>query len=205
MTMRKLLVTSFLTLDGVQQAPGDPKEDESGAFRYGGWSVSYWDDTMNEVMGAIMGKPYDLLLGRRTYDIFASYWPRHADDPGGGRSLNAATKYVVSASHPELPWGPAVLIEGDVHAEIAKLKEGDGPELQVHGSGNLVQTLLRHGLVDEFYLHVFPVLLGSGRRLFADGTIPVGLRLTEGRMTSTGVFSGTYEPAGELVTGAFGE
>jgi dihydrofolate reductase len=104
--MRKLLVTSFLTLDGVSQAPGDPAEDESGAFAYGGWSVSYWDDTMNQVMGAIMGKPYDLLLGRRTYDIFASYWPRRADEPGGGQSLNAATKYVVSASHPELPWGP---------------------------------------------------------------------------------------------------
>ncbi len=203
--MRKLLVTSFVTLDGVQQAPGDPKEDESGGFTHGGWSVSYWDDTMNEVMGAIMGKPYDLLLGRRTYDIFAGYWPRHADEPGGGQSLNAATKYVVSASHPELPWGPAVLIEGDVPAEIAKLKEGDGPELQVHGSGNLIQTLLRHGLVDEFHLHVFPVLLGSGRRLFADGTVPAGLKLADSKVSATGVFSGTYVPAGELVTGSFGE
>ena len=203
--MRKLLVTSFLTLDGVAQAPGAPEEDESGGFTHGGWSVNYWDDTMNEVMGAIMGKPFDLLLGRRTYDIFAGYWPEHADE-GGGQPLNAATKYVVSAtSNPELAWGPNVLIEGDVPAEIAKLKEGDGPELQVHGSGNLIQTLLRHGLADEFHLHVFPVLLGSGRRLFADGTVPAGLKLVNSKVSSTGVFSGTYVPAGELATGTFGE
>jgi len=201
--MRKLLVTSFLTLDGVCQAPGAPEEDESGGFTHGGWSVNYWDETMDGVMGVIMGKPYDLLLGRRTYDIFANYWPQHADE-GGGQSLNAATKYVVSASQPELPWGPAVLIEGDVPAEIAKLKEGEGPELQVHGSGNLVQTLLRHALIDEFHLHVFPVLLGSGRRLFADGTIPAGLKMIDHKTSATGVFSATYTPAGELVTGTFG-
>ena len=201
--MRKLLVTSFLTLDGVSQAPGGPDEDESGGFTHGGWSVSYWDETMDGVMGAIMGKPYDLLLGRRTYDIFAGYWPQHADE-GGGQPLNAATKYVVSASHPKLPWGPSVLIQGEVPAEIAKLKEGDGPELQVHGSGNLIQTLLRQGLVDEFHLHVFPVLLGSGRRLFADGTIPAGLKMVDSKTSKTGVFSATYVPAGELVTGTFG-
>lgn len=201
--MRKLLVTTFVTLDGVMQAPGGPEEDESGGFTYGGWSVNYWDDTMNEVMGAIMGKPFDLLLGRRTYDIFAGYWPQHADE-GGGRPLNNATKYVVSASHPELRWGPAVLIEGDVPAEIAKLKEGDGPELQVHGSGNLIQTLLRHGLADEYHVHVFPVLVGSGKRLFADGTAPAGLRLVDSKVSSSGVFSGTYVPGGPLVTGTIG-
>src|SRR5947199_2723175 len=201
--MRKLLVASFVTLDGVMQAPGAPEEDESEGFTHGGWSVTYWDDTMNEVMGAIMGKPFDLLLGRRTYDIFAGYWPQHADEPGGGRPLNDATKYVVSASHPELAWGPSVLIEGDVPAEVAKLKEGDGPELQVHGSGNLIQTLLRHGLVDEYRMWVFPVVLGSGKRLFADGTIPSSLKLVDSKVSTTGVVIGTYEPAGELVTGSF--
>jgi dihydrofolate reductase len=201
--MRKLLVTTFVTLDGVMQAPGGPEEDESSGFTQGGWSANYWDDTMNEVMGAIMGKPFDLLLGRRTYDIFAGYWPQHADE-GGGKPLNDATKYVVSASNPELPWGPSVLIEGDVPAEIAKLKDGDGPELQVHGSGNLIQTLLRHGLADEYHVHVFPVLVGSGKRLFADGTVPAGLKLVDSKVSATGVFSGTYLPAGPLVTGTVG-
>lgn len=201
--MRKLLVTTFVTLDGVMQAPGGPEEDESGGFAQGGWSANYWDDTMNDVMGAIMGKPFDLLLGRRTYDIFAGYWPQHADEPGAA-PLNDATKYVASASHPKLEWGPSVLIEGDVPEEIAKLKEGEGPELQVHGSGNLIQTLLRHGLADEYHLHVFPVLVGSGKRLFADGTVPAGLRLVDSRTSSTGVFSGTYVPTGDLVTGTMG-
>jgi dihydrofolate reductase len=202
MTVRKLLVTTFVTLDGVMQAPGGPEEDESGGFAYGGWSATYWDDSMGEVMGGIMGKPFDLLLGRRTYDIFAGYWPHHADAPGG--ALNDATKYVVSASHPELTWGPAVLVEGDVPSEIAKIKQSDGPELQVHGSGNLIQTLLRHGLADEYHVHVFPVLVGSGRRLFADGTVPAALKLVDSRVSGSGVFSGTYVPAGDLVTGTVG-
>src|SRR3989442_15949101 len=137
---------------------------------------------MSEVTRPSRVHPTTLLWAPLTYDILPACSPRHADEPGGGQSLNAATKYVVSASHPELPWGPSVLIEGDVPAEIAKLKEGDGPELQVHGSGNLIQTLLRHGLVDEFHLHVFPVLLGTGRRLFADGTLPTGLKLTDSKV-----------------------
>jgi dihydrofolate reductase len=200
--MRKLLVTTFVTLDGVMQAPGGPDEDETGGFAQGGWSVNYWDDTMNQVMGAIMGKPFDLLLGRKTYDIFSGYWPLHADEPGA-KPLNDATKYVVSDSHPALGWGPAVLIEGDVPAKIAELKQGDGPEIQVHGSGNLIQTLLRHRLADEYHLHVFPVLIGSGKRLFADGTVPAGLKLVDSVVSATGVFSATYEPAGELKTGTF--
>ncbi len=200
--MREIIVTTFVTLDGVMQAPGGPGEDDSGGFAHGGWSVNYWDATMNETIAAIMGKPFDLLLGRRTYDIFASFWPNAADAPGA-KELNAATKYVVSASHPALTWGPAVLVEGDVPARIAGLKGEAGPELQVHGSGNLIQTLLRHGLVDRFYVWVFPVLVGSGKRLFADGTAPAGLKLTSSTVSTTGVVIGTYEPAGALKTGSF--
>ncbi len=200
--MRKILVTTFVSLDGVMQAPGGPGEDDSGGFRYGGWSVNYWDEMMGDAMGEIMNKPFDLLLGRRTYDIFAGHWPKAGDDPGA-RPLNEATKYVVSASHPALEWGPSELIEGDVPARIAALKAGDGPEIQVHGSANLIQTLLRHNLVDRFYIWVFPVLLGSGKRLFDDGTVPAGLKLVDSRVSTTGVVIGTYEPAGELVTGSF--
>ena len=149
-----------------------------------------------------MGQPFDLLLGRRTYDIFAGHWPKAVDDPGA-KPLNDATKYVVSASHPTLGWRPAELIEGDVPARIAALQADDGPEFQVHGSGNLIQTLLRHGLVDRFHVWVFPVLIGSGKRLFADGTVPAGLRLVDSKTSTTGVVIGTYEPAGELVTGSF--
>ena len=200
--MRKLLVTTFVTLDGVMQAPGGPGEDDSGGFAYGGWSVNYWDDQMGEVMGEAMSKPFDLLLGRKTYDIFAAFWPNASDD-AGGKPLNDATKYVASRSQPTLAWGPSVLIEGDAAEGVAALKNGNGPALQVHGSGNLIQTLLRHNLVDEFRLWVFPVVIGSGKRLFADGTIPAGLKLIDSKISTTGVVIGTYEPAGELVTGSF--
>jgi dihydrofolate reductase len=200
--MRKLVVSTFLTLDGVMQAPGGPGEDDSGCFTHGGWSVRYWDEHMGQVMGAAMSTPFDLVLGRRTYDIFAAYWP-HAPEEAGAKPLNDATKYVASRSRPTLEWAGSVLIEGDAAEGVAALKEGDGPELQVHGSGNLVQTLLRHHLVDEFRLWVFPVVLGSGKRLFADGTVPTGLSLVDSTVSTTGVVIGTYEPAGEVVTGSF--
>ncbi len=201
--MRKLLVTTFVTLDGVMQAPGGPDEDRSDGFAYGGWSMTQWDDAMGKAMGDIMGKPFDLLLGRRTYDIFAGYWPRaSAEQEEIARPLNEATKYVVSNSHPELPWGPAKLLEGDVPAEIAALKQTEGAELQVHGSGNLIQTLLRNNLVDEFHVWVYPVLIGSGKRLFADGTVPAGLKLVDGVVSSSGVFIGTYVPNGEVPIGS---
>jgi dihydrofolate reductase len=200
--MRKLIVSTFVTLDGVMQAPGGPEEDAEGGFAYGGWSVNYWDDQMGEVMGEAMSKPFDLLLGRKTYDIFAAFWPNASDD-AGGKPLNDATKYVASRSQPTLAWGPSVLIEGDAAEGVAALKTGNGPALQVHGSGNLIQTLLRHNLVDEFRLWVFPVVIGSGKRLFADGTIPAGLKLVDSKISTTGVVIGTYEPAGELVTGSF--
>jgi dihydrofolate reductase len=200
--MRRVIVGTFLTLDGVMQAPGGPEEDDSGGFAHGGWSVNYWDEMMGEVMGGMMSVPFDLLLGRRTYDIFSAYWPK-APEEAGGKPLNDATKYVVSSSHPTLEWGPAVLIEGDVPRAIAELKKEDGPELQVHGSGNLIQTLMRHSLVDEYRLWVFPVVVGSGKRLFADGTVPAGLKLVDNKVSTTGVVIGTYQPAGELVTGSF--
>ena len=200
--MRKLIVSTFLTLDGVMQAPGGPGEDDSGGFAHGGWSVNYWDEQMGQVMGEAMGTPFDLVLGRKTYDIFAAYWP-HAPEEAGGKPLNDATKYVASRGHPTLGWRTSVLIEGDAAGGIAALKQEDGPELQVHGSGNLIQTLLRHNLVDQYRLWVFPLVIGSGRRLFADGTIPSGLKLVDNKVSTTGVVIGTYEPAGEIITGSF--
>jgi dihydrofolate reductase len=200
--MRKLIVSTFLTLDGVMQAPGGPEEDASGGFAHGGWSFSYWDAQMGEVMEAAMSVPFDLVLGRRTYDIFAGYWP-NAPAEAGGKPLNDATKYVASRGRPTLSWERSVLLEGDAAESVAALKHEDGPELQVHGSGNMIQTLLSANLIDEYRLWVFPVVLGSGRRLFADGTVPSGLRLVDTVVSSTGVVIGTYEPAGEVVIGSF--
>jgi dihydrofolate reductase len=201
--MRKLLVTSFMTLDGVVQAPGGPEEDESGAFPFGGWAFTYWDDVLDQTMGEIMGVPFDLVLGRRTYDIFAAYWPT-APEEAGGKPLNDATKYVASRGTPSLTWDRSVRIEGDVAEGVARLKQEDGPELQVHGSGNLIQTLMANGLIDEYRLSVFPIVLGIGKRLFADGTVPAALRLSDSRVSTTGVVIGTYHPAGEVQTGSFG-
>jgi dihydrofolate reductase len=155
-------------------------------------------------MTEAMSDPFDLLLGRRTYDIFAAYWP-HAPEEAGAKPLNEATKYVASRSRPTLEWGPSVLIEGDAAEGIAALKKDDGPELQVNGSGNLIQTLMRHNLVDQYRLWVFPLVIGSGKRLFSDGTIPSALRLVDSKVSTTGVMIGTYEPAGEIVTGSFAQ
>lgn len=200
--MRKLITTTFLSLDGVMQAPGGPGEDDDNGFAYGGWSVNFWDDLMAQAMGEIMGKPFDLVLGRKTYDIFAGYWPTAPED-AGGKPLNEATKYVASRGRPSLEWKPSVHLEGDVAQAIAALKQTDGPELQVHGSGNLIQTLLRHDLIDELHLWVFPVVIGTGKRLFADGAIPAALELVDTKVSTTGVIIGTYVPAGKLVTGSF--
>jgi dihydrofolate reductase len=200
--MRKLIVSTFLSLDGVMQAPGGPEEDDEGRFAYGGWSVSYWDDLMGKVMGEATSRPFAMVLGRKTYDIMAAYWP-NAPEEEGGRVFNEATKYVASRGRPTLDWSNSVLIEPDAAAGMAALKTEDGPELQVHGSSNLIQTLLRHNLVDEYRLWVFPVVIGSGKRLFADGAIPAGLRLVDSTVSTTGVVIGTYEPAGEIVPGSF--
>jgi dihydrofolate reductase len=200
--MRKLSVGAFMTLDGVVQAPGGPAEDDSGGFTFGGWSVNYWDDLMGQVMTESMSTPFDLVLGRRTYDIFAAYWP-NATEEQGAKPLNDATKYVASRGTPELTWDRSVRIQGDVAEGIAALKQGDGPELQVHGSGDLIQTLIAANLIDEYRLWVFPLVIGRGKRLFADGTIPAALRLVDSTVSTTGVVIGTYEPAGEIVTGSF--
>jgi len=200
--MRKLIVTTFLTLDGVMQAPGGPGEDEDQGFRHGGWSVPCWDDEIGAFMDETMGKPFDLVLGRKTYDIFAAFWPT-APDEAGGKPLNDATKYVASRGRPDLTWRNSVLLEGDAADAVAALKQEDGPELQVHGSADLLQTLLRHNLVDRFRLMTFPVLVGSGKRLFADGTAPASLAVVDTKVNTKGVVMSTYEPAGELVTGTF--
>ncbi len=200
--MRRLTVNTFLTLDGVMQAPGGPEEDPSGGFAHGGWSVNYWDEQMGQIMDDFMGKPFDLVLGRKTYEIFAAHWPHVTDDPAA-KSLNDATKYVASRTLRSLDWSNSILIEGDVVEGIATIKQGEGPELQVHGSATLIQTLLRHNLIDEYRLWFFPVVVGAGKRLFSDGTIPAGLKLIDSKISTTGVVIATYEPAGELVTGSF--
>jgi dihydrofolate reductase len=201
--MRKLIVSTFLTLDGVIQGPGGPDEDDSGGFTHGGWSVNYWDDLMRQVMGEATSVPFAMVLGRRTFDIMAGFWPT-APDEAGGKVFNEATKYVASRGRPALDrWQNSVHIEGDAAEGLAALKRQDGPELQVHGSANLIQSLLRANLVDEFRLWVFPAVLGSGKRLFAEGAIPRALRLVDSKVSTTGVVIGTYEPAGEIVTGSF--
>jgi len=200
--MRKLIVSTFLTLDGVMQAPGGPGEDDSDGFKHGGWSVSYWDDRMGQIMGEATSKPFAMVLGRKTYDIMAAFWPT-APEEAGGKVFNDATKHVASRGRPTLEWSNSVLIEGDAADGLAALKQEDGPELQVHGSANLIQTLLRHNLIDEYRLWVFPLVIGSGKRLFSDGTVPAGLRLVDSKTSTTGVAINTYEPAGEIVTGSF--
>ncbi len=199
--MRRLVVLSFITLDGVMQAPGGPEEDTTGGFKYGGWSVGYWDDSLAAAMGQQMSKPYDLLLGRKTYEIFAAYWP-HAKDEFAAK-INTARKYVVSRTLSRVDWQNSTLVNGDVPREIKRLKEQDGPELQVHGSGNLIQTLHKHSLVDELRLKIYPVALGTGKRLFAEGTIPAGLKLVDFKTTATGVIIATYQPAGAVKIGSF--
>lgn len=199
--MRKLIVLSFITLDGVMQAPGAPEEDTSGGFKFGGWSVPYFDDFLGKTMDGQMDHPFDLLLGRKTYDIFASYWPQAKDETG--RVINEATKYVVSHRPVDTDWKTTVRIDGDAVAKIKELKAGDGPELQVHGSGNLIQTLLKHDLVDELWLKTFPVVLGTGKRLFADGTMPAGFRVVQSSVSPSGVVVASYARAGDVKTGSF--
>ena len=200
--MRKLIVTTFITLDGVVQAPGGPGEDDDGGFPHGGWTVPFFDEHLGEVMGETMGRPFDLVLGRRTYDIFAAFWPTASEEEGAG-PLNRAVKHVASRRRPALTWDRSVLIEGDVAQGVAALKQQDGPELQVHGSGNLVHTLQSAGLVDEWQLLTFPVVLGAGKRLF-DPAAPVALQLVSSSVSSTGVVVGRYVPTGDVVTGTFG-
>ncbi|MDZ7267605.1 MAG: dihydrofolate reductase family protein [candidate division KSB1 bacterium] len=205
--MRKIIATTFLSLDGVMQAPGGPEEDPTGGFVHGGWSVNYWDEMMMKIMGEWISKPFDLLLGRKTYEIFAAHWPFVKNDPDklnqmAADSLNGARKYVVSKTLSKADWQNSTLIKGDVVNEIAKLKNQDGPEIQVHGSSNLLQTLLRNDLVDECRLLIFPVVLGSGKRLFGEGVLAVGWKLIDLKTSATGVVIATYVRAGEIQKGS---
>src|SRR5437899_1953127 len=199
--MRKVIVLTFVTLDGVMRAPGGPEEDASGGFRFGGWSVPYFDEAVGNAMGEQMGKPFDLLLGRKTYEIFAGFWP-HQTDPTAA-PLNQARKYVASRKPMKLGWNNSTLLTGDVVEAVKKLKEEDGPELQVHGSGDFIQTLLKNDLVDELWLKIFPVTLGIGKRLFGEGTSPAALKVRDSRTTPSGVVVVSYERAGEVQTGSF--
>jgi dihydrofolate reductase len=199
--MRKIIVLSFITLDGVMQAPGGPTEDTSGDFKYGGWTFPYFDEFAGKIMEEQMSKPFDLLLGRKTYNIFASYWPHHAENWPG---VNEAKKYV--ASHDQslkLEWNNSVLLDGDVAEKLKKLKSEDGSDLQVHGSGNFIQALLKNDLVDELWLKIFPITLGKGKRLFAEGTIPAAFTLVETKTSPSGVIFANYKRAGEVKTGSF--
>lgn len=198
--MRKIIVLTFVTLDGVMQAPGGPTEDPSGNFKYGGWAVPYFDEKLGEIMGEQMGKPFDLLLGRKTFEIFASYWPDHPED---GAGINAATKYVASNTLEGHKWQKSVFLKGDIVSEIKKIKDQDGPDIQVHGSSMLIQLLLKNDLIDELWLKIFPVILGKGKRLFGDGAIPLAYTMTDSKMTPTGVIVAYYRRAGDVKTGSF--
>jgi dihydrofolate reductase len=198
--MRKIIVLTFITLDGVMQAPGGPTEDTSGNFKYGGWTVPYFDEFLGQEMTEQMSKPFDLLLGRKTFEVFASYWPLHQEE---GAGINKATKYVASNTLTSHEWKKSVFFKGNVVDEIKQLKQQDGPDLQVHGSGDLIQTLLEHDLIDEFWLKIFPVTLGMGKRLFDKGTIPASFALVDSKSSPSGVIIAAFKRAGEVKIGSF--
>lgn len=214
--MRNVIVSAFVTLDGVMQAPGGPDEDPTGGFTHGGWAVNHWDDTMYAAMGESLATPLDLLLGRRTYEIFAAHWPHvgegereerggtasDVDDPAA-TTLNSARKYVASRTLETVTWNNSILLQGDVAHAVAELKAEDGPDIVVQGSTELIQTLLRHDLVDEFRIWTFPVVVGPGKRLFGLGTTPGALRLVDAETSSTGVVMSTYRRAGDVDHGSF--
>jgi dihydrofolate reductase len=197
--MRKIIVIEFVTLDGVMQAPGGSKEDAAEGFKYGGWMMPYRDEIFSKVMEKQM-KPADYLLGRITFEILASYWPQHAS---GWPGINEGTKYVVSNTLTEHKWKNSIFVKGDVVEKIKELKNQGGLDLQVWGSGKLIQTLLKHDLVDELWLKIFPITLGTGKRLFAEGTIPAAFKLADSKVTPSGVIFANYERAGEVKTGSF--
>jgi len=199
--MRKVIVLTFVSLDGVMQAPGGPEEDASGGFRFGGWTVPYFDEAVGKEMDDQMGKPFDLLLGRKTYDLFASFWPHQTDPPAA--SLNEARKYVASRKPRKLDWKNSTLLSGDVVEEVRKLKQEDGPELQVHGSADFIQTLLKNDLVDELWLKMFPVTLGEGKRLFGEGTSPASFKVVKSTTSPSGVIVASYRREGDVKTGSF--
>ena len=197
--MRKLIVLEHISLDGVIQAPGGPDEDRSGGFAHGGWISAYSDPVLGRLLRRQMSRPFDLLLGRKTYEMWAPYWPLHGDIWPGA---NAATKYVASRTAKTGEWQPCVFLGEDTAAEVARIKQQPGPDLHTWGSGDLLQTLIRHDLVDTFWLMIYPLTLGSGKRLFADGAIPVAFQVTEGEVTPSGVIVVNYERAGAVAAGS---
>ncbi|WP_306259854.1 dihydrofolate reductase family protein [Pararhizobium sp. IMCC21322] len=201
--MRQIKIQTFMSLDGVMQAPGGPDEDTSCGFALGGWSQPYWDEMMGEVMSQAMAEEYDLLLGRKTYDIFAAHWPNAGDDNPVTQKFNKATKYVATSAPDTLEWQNSEAITGDVAAAIAELRQGDGLPLSVQGSSQLIQTLLENRLADEFFVWTFPVVLGSGKRLFGDGAAPLGLELDDLKTSTTGVSMARYRAAGDVKIGSF--
>jgi len=202
--MRRIIVTTFISLDGVMQAPGGPHEDPTGGFTFGGWTAPHFDAALGASMGEIFSRPFDLLLGRKTYDIFAAHWPYVTDLNNPIADLfNRVTKYVASRSNPKLTWQNSQLLGEDVVAALKEIKSGDGPDLLVQGSSNLLQTLWQNSLVDEFRVLIFPVVLAKGKRMFGDGASPAGLKLLEAKSYPTGVIVATYQPAGAVRTGDF--
>jgi dihydrofolate reductase len=198
--MRKVIALEFITLDGVIQAGGGPTEDTSGGFTYGGWQVPYSDDVLETVMNRQLNLPFDLLLGRKTFEIWAPYWPHHADAWPG---VMTATKYVASNTRTSSEWQPSVFLSGDIAEKVRKLKQQEGPDLHVYGSANLLQTLMKHDLVDEFWLKIYPLTLGSGKRLFTDGAIPAAFKVTESHIGPSGIIIVNYERAGAVKTGSY--
>jgi dihydrofolate reductase len=198
--MRKIIVLSFISLDGVMQAPGGPEEDPSGHFKFGGWTVPYFDEFAGKMMAEQMAGKYDLLLGRKTYDIFAGYWPQHTE---AWPQVNMITKYVVSNTLKNPAWENTVVLKGNAASILKKLKQEKGPALQVHGSGDFIQTLLKEDLVDELWLKFFPVILGSGKKLFANGAVPAAFKLIDSNVSPNGVIFANYKRAGEVKTGSF--
>ncbi len=201
--MRKIITTTFVTLDGVMQAPGAPDEDRDGGFSHGGWSFGYWDDVMGGIMQGFMELPFELLLGRRTYDIFAGYWPTATTDQAIAKPFNSTRKYVVSHTRPALSWHNSTLVTGDVVGELRKLKKMDAPDLWVHGSGQARPDAAGERAVDVMHVWIFPVTMGQGKRLFAEGTRPEGFKVIDAKIATTGVVVATYEPAGAIKSGSF--
>ncbi|TPK72546.1 dihydrofolate reductase [Mesorhizobium sp. B2-4-15] len=199
--MRKIIAATFVSLDGVMQAPGGPEEDPVGGFEFGGWTFHYFDEVAGTVMEELFSRPFALLLGRRTYDIFAAYWPYQKDPIGD--AFNPATKYVATHRPESLTWQNTQWLGPDVVARLKELKQEDGPDLLIQGSGNLIQTLLANGLIDEIRLMIFPLLLGKGKRLFGDNALPAAFKLTKSLTSTTGIIMATYERGGEIKTGSF--
>jgi dihydrofolate reductase len=200
--MRKIIAAAFISLDGVMQAPGGPTEDPTKGFTLGGWLPNYWDGAVEKFMGEMFARPFDLLLGRKTYEIFAAHWPFQAEDDFIGKLFNGITKYVATRSDEEFTWAKSVALRGDAAAEIAKLKEGEGPDLLTQGSSVLLQTLMAHDLIDEYRLLTFPMILGAGKRFFGPGSKPGALNLVSSTVSGTGVILSNYRRAGDIKTGS---